>query len=154
MAFIDYVVKEGEINSEGVFRIEEFIQHVREWLDKNGYLINEKVYVGLPGAKSDLKWECEKEYDDYNKSIIKLKIKLKAKEDTKGKKRLIKGKLRFVYEGLIKRDYDDKWAKRSRSFLREVYDKFIMEPRQKSVKTDLIKDIADLKSEVKQYLDI
>lgn len=154
MAFVEYTIKKSEVSYEGSIEIEEFIEHVREWLEQHGYYINEKTYLGLPGKKTDIKWESSKKYDDYHKLIVSTKITFTAKEEIKVKRRIIDGTLKFSYEAQIKRDQDDKWIGKKAFMWRAFFDKFIAIEKEKAVKKELNKDVSDLVKEVKKYLNI
>lgn len=153
MGYVDAVIKNAEISVEGTFDVQEFVDHVREWFEKRGYLIDEKTYLSLPG-KTDIKWACVKDYDDYNQAQINVKIKIGASEESKGKKRLTKGKIKFISDGSIERDYKGRWTGKLRMFSRSFYDKFIMASRDTAVKKDLREDMDSLLDSVKQYLNI
>jgi hypothetical protein len=154
MAFIEYSVSKSDISYEGTIEVEEFIEHIREWLEQHGYYINEKTYLGLPYKKTDIKWECSKKYDDYTKMFIKVKMSITSKEEMKIKRKIIDGTLKFEYEGEIKRDQDDKWVGKSSFIWRAFFDKFIALEKEKAVKKELTKDINDLAKEVKKYLNL
>ena len=85
MAYTDHAIKEATITSEDiVIDMQEFIDHVKEWFENNGYAINEKTYLALPGGKTQIKWECDKKVDDYHKFVLAIKFDLKAKQEAKG----------------------------------------------------------------------
>jgi len=154
MAFVEYAIKKADVSYEGAIEVEEFIEHIKEWLEQHGYFVNEKTYLGLPGKKTDIKWESVKKYDDYHRLIIKTKITINAKEEIKVKKRVIDGSVKFTYEAEIKRDQDDKWLGKKSFMWRAFFDKFIAVEKDKAVKKELKKDVDDLVKEVKKYLNI
>ena len=153
MAFTDHVIRENVISSEDtVIDMQEFVDHIKDWFVNNGYRINEKTYLALPGSKTQIKWECTRKTDDYHKFILAVKFDLKAKQEAKGKRKLSKGNVQFTHGAKLERDYDNKWVGAWKLITRAIFDRFVMEETEKSVLKELENDVSRLKKTAKQYL--
>jgi len=155
MTFVDHAIKESTISSEDtVIDMQEFVDFMRIWFEKNNYKINEKVYLALLENKTQIKWECTKKPEDYHKFEISVKFDLKASQEAKGKRKLSKGTVKFVYSAKLIRDFDNKWLGAWKYITRAIYDRFIVKENEVKVVKELEKDVSKLSEAVKKYLGL
>ncbi len=159
MVHTDKVVRDLEFLYEGVFDFKELLEIIKEFCDKRGYDIDEKLYNNK--VKGDfkntvIKWTADRKIDDYNKCVVKLIINLNDyKEGYVDGRKIVDGNLKITFNGEVERDYDEKWKKApTKKFLRAVYEKYIVESKQDKVNSSLKNLIDDLKNEIKLYLKV
>lgn len=159
MVHTDKIVKEFELDHEGVIDFKEFLNLIKDFFKKYDYDLTEKLYNGKTkeGLKStEIKWQFDKKVDDYNQCFVKMKIKLNDyKEGYVDGKKIADGKLVVEIEGEIVRDYDLKWKIAPiRKFFRALYDKYVVAVKQDKVANELKSIINNLEKDIKQYLAI
>lgn len=154
MAFQVHVETFKEYSYSGPFDFKEFIAHMKDWFERNGYDINENEYGEKNNESHKIKWECDKEIDDYHSYVMKFVFELKNfKEIVKDNKKIVNGDLKLTLEFAdVKRDIEEKWqGPVSKRFARAVYDKFIMEDKESDINKQLKNEVSSLFIEIKQY---
>ncbi|MBS3174530.1 hypothetical protein J4440_01495 [Candidatus Woesearchaeota archaeon] len=159
MVHTDKIVKDLELLHEGVFDLKELLNIIKEFFKRHDYDLTEKSYNSTTkdGLKTTvLKWDFDRKVDDYNQCFAKLSIELNNyKEGFVDAKKVIDGRLKFVINAEIQRDYDQKWKTNPlRKIARAVYDRYVIEEKQDRVSKELKSIIDNLKKEIKQYLGI
>lgn len=158
MAIVDKVLKDVSVSYEGVFDFKDFLAFMKKMMKDMRYDITEKLYDAKTknGVKSILiKWECDRKPTDYDKYIIKLKITasdLKEGQIDSGK--VQQGKTEVEINGEHEKDYDEKWKKPKWHFWRAVFDKFVIEDKQKDLAKKLKEDCLFIEESVKKYFNI
>src|SRR3989338_1755881 len=113
MGFQVHVETFKEYSYSGPFDFKELIDYLKAWYERNGYDINEKEYSEKNNdlKTHKIKWECEKEIDDYHSYIMKFVLELKNfKEIEKDNKKIVNGDLKLTLEFAdVKRDIEEKW---------------------------------------------
>ena len=159
MVHTDKVVRDLEFLYEGVFDFKELLEIIKEFCDKRGYDIDEKLYnnkVKGDFKNTSIKWTADRKIDDYNKCVVKLTINLNDyKEGHVDGRKVVDGNLKIIFNGEVERDYDEKWKKSpTKKFLRALYEKYIVESKQDKVNSSLKNLIDDLKNEIRLYLKV
>ncbi len=157
MVHTDKVVRELEFVYEGVFDFKELLSIIKEFVKRYKYDLNEKGYEtkGKGEVKTTkLRWEFERKLDDYNKAVVKLKIELADyKEGHVESVKVVDGKLKIEFNADIIRDYNENWkVAPAKKFFRALFDKYVMEIKQKKVDDSVIDLVDSLRSEIKRYL--
>jgi len=163
MVEIKIVVDKLRIQYEGIFSVPELYQTIDNWLREKGYDKQERKNVekvSPKGKQIELILQPWKKITDYAKIIIS--IRLIAQDITEveverdGAKLLMnQGKLSLVLDGWLQTDYESKWeGKPIFYFLRTVFDKYIYKPYTMGYEGAVGKDVGDLHTELKSFLNL
>ena len=151
MAFEDRIIKGLEFEYQGSFNFSELLEIMKDWFDRDRYKYDfiEKAHKETPKTLV-IKWANERKVDDYHKFIIKVAIKLEDK--TPAKKGNINATFKIKIDGIIVRDYDDKWSNSVwKLFTRAVVDKFIESEKGEKIAKQLKKEVNSFLNTVKRY---
>ncbi|MBU1203780.1 MAG: hypothetical protein KKG60_01795 [Nanoarchaeota archaeon] len=157
MSEIDYVIPGIVVEKEGIVDISDLYKLMRNWLEKRDYSVVEKEYVDEVAEKSSIsiKWEGEKDVDDYTRFIIKVGIKGKVENVRLKKKNAVKGVISIKFESCMEQDYEEKWENSPVfKFFRGIFDKYGMKNRFNKYSKELRENTYDLYYEVKAYLGL
>ena len=162
MAEKDKVLTE-KIKRVGIFNYKDTYQFVYNWLNEEGYGVEEKKYVEeIQGdaKKIEIIWTAGKKVSDYFKNELKLSwsiLGMKNVEVEKDGKRIKMndGSFEIKISGTLVKDYQSTWEKNPTSkFLRGVYDKFIIEGRIEQYQDNVAGNVHDLINDLKSFLTI
>src|SRR3989344_4375091 len=162
MAEKDKVLTE-KIKRVGIFNYKDTYQFVYNWLNEEGYGVEEKKYVEeIQGdaKKIEIIWTAGKKVSDYFKNELKLSwsiLGMKNVEVEKDGKRIKMndGSFEIKISGTLVKDYQSTWKKNPTSkFLRGVYDKFIIEGRIEQYQDKVAGNVHDLINDLKSFLTI
>jgi len=157
----DYVTEPLKLSFSGAVDFDTLYKIVRNWCTKiHGYtLFEEKEHKSIRTSKGkDLafKWVGKRVITDYIMYVIEINLNIDNVIDVKGKKGMLcQGDFNFVFSGYLFKDYEDTWAKNAvLKFVREAHDKYITGGKMQKYEKELLKDIEDLRTEVKAFLNI
>ena len=108
----------------------------------------------------EIKWECEKDWTDYFRYILKVDwmvLNLKEIEVTKDniKQKMQDGEVKLTVKGILMRDYDGKFESSYwRKFLRGLYEKWVITSKIKKFEDDVIAESDKFLQQAKAYLDL
>ncbi|MBS3159618.1 hypothetical protein J4436_02415 [Candidatus Woesearchaeota archaeon] len=159
MVYYEHIVRKIIIEKDGAIELKDFFKHIRNWLNKNKYKLQEGLHADTTteDARSfTVKWFAERTYDDYHKlylTIIMNFSNLKEKV-IKGKK-ISKGHFTIDISGDLIRDIQYKWSKPvSIELIRAIFDKYIATESGDEAKEKIKVDISTLIDELKKYLNM
>ena len=141
MVFTDYITRDLIVQQEAKFNFEDLYDTLKSHLEKLKYTVTEKEYKDIIKEKTNfkIKWKTEKRMSDYIR--FKIDIKLKGKNTTTIQTKqgqMTQGTITIEFESYIERDYEDIYTKNPfLSFLRAVYDKFVIRNKMESYQTEL-----------------
>jgi len=156
-------IYEAKIKQNGIFDFGGLYKFAFQWLDEEGYDINEKQYAEK--IKGDLKeitiiWEAERKISDYFKFQLKLTwyipdlAKIEVQKDGK-KESMNKGTPEIKFKAVMIKDYEGRWENSSfLKFLRGVYDRYIIRGRIEEYEGKIVGELTKLISEIKAFLSI
>jgi len=159
MSEVDFIVKELEIKQKSKFNMIELYRTLKEWFEHQGYTLFEKEYNDIfKNNKRDLKlkWEAQKEIDDYTKFIIEISMKIKNyKILTTKTEKLVEGTLTVNFEAVIESDYEDKWSSNSiQLFIRGIYDKLLNTTKVQKNEKKLSDNVHEVFNKTKFFLNM
>jgi hypothetical protein len=134
MAEKNTVFKEA-IKHKGYWTFSELYNFCFDFLKDEGYTIKEKAYtekVSGAGKEIIIEWDTSKKVTDYFKNHLKVDWHIlgmkdaEIERDTK-KESTNKGEVKITIEGMLEKDYEDKWETRPFwKILRGIYDHYIL----------------------------
>ncbi|MDD5132984.1 MAG: hypothetical protein PHD81_03375 [Candidatus Nanoarchaeia archaeon] len=154
MSEINYVIDKIEVKFKGAIDLNEFYHMLKDELETLGYSLQEKEFVEQQKEALTVKWKATRLVDEYTQFI--LKISLKAEELTKvdvKKKRLDKGHFNVSVKAQIERDYEDRWVGPIKTFIRGVYDRYLVPEKFNKLEAELKDDAYTIIERVKAYLN-
>ena len=159
----DQIIKE-KLDHTGLFNFAELYGFMHNWLKENLYGVNEDKYSEkVTGNSRDIsfEWKATREISDYFKIEYGIKVEVLGLSDVEveidGKrKKMNKGKISMEIKGVLIKDPKNNWDETRPffKFLRELYDKYIMPSRIKSVEDKIESDVRAFKDEIKAYLEL
>ncbi|MBT4334803.1 hypothetical protein HOD61_03235 [archaeon] len=159
MGEFDLIIKELGIKQKSKFNMIELYRTLKEWFEHQGYTLFEKEYNDI--FKKDkrnlkIKWEAQKEIDDYTKFIIGIGIKITDyKIITTKTEKLVSGTISMNFEGGIESDYEEKWSSNPlQLFFRGIYDKIINTPKNEKNEKNLSNNVHEVYNKTKFFLNM
>jgi len=159
----EIIVIEERINYEGLFSIDEVHKLITEYLQKRHYDLYDKLQseaVRPEGKDIDIQMEPEKNIDDYTAFLIKIRIfcthlKDVTVEQDGRKRRLNDGKVQIVFDAFLRTDYQHRMASKPvYHVLKTIFDKYIFKTSTAKHEQALKDDVAHLKDQVANYLNL
>lgn len=154
-------VSEEKVKWSGLFDFKETYQFIYNWLNEEGYWVEEKKYIEeLTGdsKKVEIVWVATKKVSDYFKNELKLTwriVGMKSVEvEKEGKKvKMNTGSFEIKTAATLIKDWGSTWENNpSMKFLRGVYDRFIIEGRIRYYEDKAFKDLTELTEILKSFL--
>lgn len=159
----DQIIRE-KLDNSGIFNFAELYSYMHAWLKNNLYGVNEEKYSEkVSGNARDIsfRWIVTRYISDYFKLEHIIEVDVSGLTDVEveidgKKKRMNKGKIAMEIKGIIVKDPKNTWdeTKPLYKFLRELYDKFIIPGRIKTMEDKVETDVRAFKDEVKAYLEL
>lgn len=134
MAEKNTVFKEA-VKHKGYWNFSDLYNFCFDFLKDEGYTVEEKAYtekITNAGKEIIIEWEAKKKVTDYFKNHLDVDWHILGMKDAEvereGKKETTnKGEVKLTIEGMLERDYEDKWENRPFwKFLRGIYEKYII----------------------------
>jgi hypothetical protein len=156
-------ITETKVKWSGLFDFKEVYQFVYRWLDEEDYWIEERKYIEeLSGdaKKVEILWVATKKVSDYFRYELKLLWRVvgmtTVEAERNGKKiKMNKGSFEVKITSTLIKDWAGTWEKNPfTKFLRETYEKFIVEGRVKQYEIKVFKDGEDLAEQIKAFLTL
>jgi hypothetical protein len=162
MAEKEPILKE-RIEHSGLFDFPALYSFAHSWWSEGQYGVNEDKYSEkVNGDKRDItvEWKITKDISDYFKYEIKIKFEIsnlvEVEVEVDGeKKKMNKGKILSEISGTLLKDKDGKWESSPfNRFLRDVYNKYVIPARIKTIADKLASDVRDFKEELKSFMEL
>lgn len=162
MAERDVVVDKIRLTYEGIFKVTDLYRLIDNFFRDRGYDKRERrniENVKADGKYIELELEPWKKITDYAQNVIQLRIIMSNVTDAHVKKdgvdvKLNKGKIQIVLSAYIETDYEGRWeGKPLLYFLRTVFNKFIFKPYTEGYEKNVLADLNELYSMIKNYLN-
>lgn len=163
----DLVFPTKKIEQTLTFDLDELVSILNTWFEERGYGLLETKHVEKQGEeqRSLIKFNlcADKKVDPYVKQVIDIDFFANVKdvivEVDEQKKKVQDGTVSVEFTGYLKKDSEDDWTLKSskgssKSFLRELYDKYFNKNKMDKFESDLSKDINDIIAELKAYLKL
>jgi len=157
MGETDYVIRDLTIRKEGVIDFRELYKLMKEWCKQRKYQFLEKEYSDKDSEKGKtllVRWEFRKKVDDYTREIIDTIIKgSNLKEAKTTRKKVFQGSILISFDAYVEKDYEENWGVNPVSkFIREVFDKIVMNQHFDKVNKELRNETYALFDELKKYI--
>lgn len=158
------VIKE-KIAHTGLFDFKALYSYMHSWLIEEGFGVTEEKYsekVASGGNSRDISflWKASKRITDYFKIDMEIEAAINELTDVEveidgKKKKMNKGKVGLDIKGVLTRDPDSKWDTSAfYSFIRDVYNKYVIPGKIDTVQNILRKKVKTLKEEIKSVLEL
>ena len=156
------IIDQLKLNYEGLFNFSEFYRMIDEWFFHKGYDKEDRMTEEIEtptGKVINLELRPWKKTTDYVKNVIKIKIHVKDLKDVEVEKddaliKLNHGKMLIIIDGLVKTDYQKKWAKAGWFFFINIlFDVYIYKRYFAMTKANLIADVNDIHARMKTYFN-
>jgi hypothetical protein len=163
MAEKKQLLKKEKIKFSGIFDLEAFYKHGREWFEHNRYRVWERDYkqeVFPTHKKIEFKWECKRDIDEYSRFQIDVKGECKdvVEVEVKEKKKVLKlqkGDIKIEVSAWLVLDYDDNWEQTAMfKFMKGFYEKFIYKGTIDTLKEEVWKESWEFLNEMKAFLNL
>ncbi len=163
MAEYNFVLKNQNIEYEGLFIVRDLYQVINKFLKDKGYDWKEPKhheYIGDNSKYVELQLEPWKKVSDYVELVLRTNIKIYNMKDVviekDGRKlNMQKGKVVIRLDAILKTDYEGKWEEPPiKYFLRALFDKFIYKRYTNNFANQLKQDAHELVSNIKSYLNL
>ncbi len=162
MADKDKVIKE-KVDHSGIFDFPSLYSYAHDWLNEEGYGVVEEKYsekVSGTGREINIEWKASKKITDYFKIEMDIEFEIKEMTDVEAeidgkKKKMNKGKLSLELTGNLIKDHESKWeGSPLNTFLRGIYNKYIIPSKVKSIESKIENDVKELKEQIKSFLSL
>jgi len=162
MADKELILKE-KVEHTGLFDFVGFYQFANAWFREEDYGVSEERYTEkVKGNAKDMRieWNATKEFSDYFKIQQSINFNIKDMSEVEveingTKKTMNKGNIEIEIKGFLIKDYESKWeTSPGYRFLRDVYNKYIIPARVKSMKDRVEDEVQEFKDEMKAFLDV
>jgi hypothetical protein len=163
MAEIRNIIDHKTIQYEGIFSVNELYDTLKNWQNEKGYVQQELQNfesIKDKGKEIYLKLEPYKEATDYIKFMIRVQVNMENVVDVDVKqneitKRMNKGNVTIIIDGLLVTDYENKWEQRPiYVFMRTLYDKFFFKVYTDKYIEILKEDTENMISTLKSFLNL
>ena len=157
------VVDHLTVSYTGIFSVVELYQTIDNFMREKGYdrrELRNQEHVTTEGKYIELELQPWKKVSDYVRHQVRILIRMiKIKEITieiDGKKRKMnKGKVYIIIDGLMYTDFEGRWEQRPfYFFLRTVFDKFIYRTYTNQFEDLLVETCSQLHLTIKSYLNL
>lgn len=164
MAEKEDLIKE-KIAHTGLFDFKALYSYMHSWLIDEEFGVteekySEKVASGGNSRSIGFVWKATRRLTDYFKIDIEIEAEISDLTDVEveidgKKKKMNKGKVGFELKGVLTRDPDSKWDTTPfYSFIRDVYNKYVIPGKVDYVQNNLRKTVKSLKEEIKSVLEL
>jgi len=152
-----------KINVSGIFDLQAFYKHGRDWFEYNKYLVSEKDYKEniFPTNKViEFTWECSRDIDEYSRFMIEVRGNAKNVMDVEVKEnkkvvKMQKGDIELKVSAWLVLDYESTWEQKPVfKFLKGFYEKFIYRGTIDTLKGEIWKEGWDFLNEMKAFLNL
>lgn len=152
-----------KVKRSGIFDFKNIYQFAYRWFNDEDYDVEEEKYIeNVSGDSKEIEilWKCTKKISDYFAIEMKLKWRVMGLTDVKveknGKKvKMNKGAFEIKITGNLVKDRMSKWDRSPLSeFLRDMYDKFIIEGRIRQHENKTFGDLEEFVEQIKAFLTI
>jgi len=162
------VIKEKVYSSavkfNGIYNFKDYYKFCYDWLTEqtNLNVYEEKYSEKLQGDEKELeiKWTCIRKLTDYFKFEMKIVfrvLKMKEIEVVQGatKIKTNQGSIKVKVGTSLIRDWQGKFERSTyRTFMREVYDKWVIPARIQQLEDKIIDDSDEFLNQAKAWLDL
>ena len=154
----------SSIKSSGIFSFQDFYNFCYDWLtEEAGLLISETKYAEKLSGDSkniDIEWVGTKVVTDYFRFEIKVKFNVggltQVEINKNGAKiKTNKGSIKVQVQGVLVKDSHGKFESSAfLKFIRDIYEKWVINSRIEQFEEKLIGDCEEFLSQTKAYLDL
>ena len=154
----------SSIKSSGIFSFQDFYNFCYDWLtEESGLSISENKYAEKLSGDSkniDIEWVGTKVVTDYFRFEIKVKFNVggltQVEINKNGAKiKTNKGSIKVQVQGVLVKDSHGKFESSAfLKFIRDIYEKWVINSRIEQFEEKLIGDCEEFLSQTKAYLDL
>jgi hypothetical protein len=152
------------LKHKGYFNYTDLYNFCFNWLKDNGYKnLAEEEYIekiSSFGKEIQISWTAKKKVSDYFRQIITLKWHILGMNDAEveinGKKdKTNKGEVKLTFRAELEKDWEGDWSKTPfNTFLRGIYDKYILRTTLDEYEDALSAKASDFVGDVKAFLNL
>jgi len=157
-----FVIDGMELAYDGSFDILEFFKTVDRWINDKGKEkeVKKKLEnVESSGKKLEQILEIWEDVTDFARSVVRMRALFTDVKETKVKakkrvKKLNKGKVLIIIDGILETDLEGRWQQRPLFyFMRALADKFIYKFYMNKIEDKLAADCYDLHNTLTDFFD-
>jgi len=157
------IIEDLALGYEGYFEATELYRAINDFIRNKNYDPVESKnfeYVGEKGKTIEIEMNPYKKITEYVKYELKIKIKMENVTEeiieVDGiKRKLNKGKVTVKFKAYFTTDYEDVWEGKPWMFIfRTLVDKFVIPSYIQKWEEGLVKDVNDLHTEIKTFLNL
>lgn len=163
MAERDLVVSELRLKYEGLFNAGDLYDIMDQWFERHNYdkIENKSIEtVKEDGRHVEVEWRPFKDITAYATKEIKIRMIISGMTDVEVEKdgrkiKVNKGKVQFVFWGILTTDWENRWENKPLLFfIRSLYNKFFYKGYVQKWKSGLKGDVYDLNNTIKSFLNL
>ena len=156
------IIKEG-VEHSGIFKFSDFYEFAFRWLKEEDFgVIEEKYKEKVNGNARGIvvEWRADKPISDYFKFEMPIKMEIQGLVDVEveiddKKKKMNKGAIKVELKGVMIQDPESKWSSSPiYQFMRDRYNKYVINKRIDEQETKLKDYLRDFKEELKAFLEL
>jgi len=155
----------GKLKQSGIFSFTDFYEFLYDTLMDENFEVYETKYAelkkGTDSKNVEINWRTEKAIpgSNYFKFIIGVRwlvLGLKKTKVKRGEQEITmdSGTIDIDFTADLIKDPNDNWEKPFLSFIRKIYDKFIIRSRIEDYEAKLFEEINDILSQARAFLAI
>lgn len=158
------IIKDSQILLNALFDIKEVYKYLYDWLNYYGYDVTETHYkekVKPEGKELEIRWEADRDIDEYSRFTIKVKwlilgmVDVEVQQAGGEKIKMQKGELNMYISAKITTDRQKKWeASAFLKFLKSFYESYLYHDTLDELKVRLWKEGWEFINEAKAYLSL
>lgn len=163
MAEVRIIVDDARIAYNGLFRVDELYNVMKQQLMSRGYFIEERLNredILETGKQVVLELLPMRPINDYERATMKIEVHMKGIKDKVvtvdgHKQKYQQGEVLLIFFGYHRTDHRHKWENSGFLFLvRTIMDKFVRHSRTHDVQDMVKKDVNDVMNECRSYLNM
>jgi len=151
---------EEKVAFEGIFNLKDTYSFLYTLLADSGYAVEEKEYKEKAAGDSkdiDISWVAKRAVTDYFKYEWRVSWRVMGMKNVEvmkdGKKiKMNSGALEIKFIGIMERDYAGGWSTPFLTFLRGIYDNFIIKKTKGGYEDRLADEVGGAVNQIKSYL--
>ncbi len=157
------IVDHLTISYSGIFNVTELYQLMDNWFREKGFdkrELRNQEHVNPEGKYIELELQPWKKVSDYVRHVIRILVRMmRVKEvvvEIDGKrKRMNKGKVFIIIDGLMYTDFEGRWEQRPfYFFMRTIFDKFIYKTYTGQMEDLMVENCSQLHMLIKSHLNL
>ena len=150
----------AKLKFKGVYDLPLMYKKIYEWLQDEGFNINEKYYIEHVkpfGKIIEFEWECKQDEGEYFRYEMSMKCFIIGANDVETEKdgekfKLTKSEIELTFNANLITNAHDRFG--DDTFVKKMYEKYFIEDEIEHQKIELYTEVHDLMGEVKNFINL